>query len=163
MTVALHPDFPVVSGRYRLTDEWEVMLPAAFNRRIEDGSLVLWRPGLTFWVRVWGPKAQATLEERMLAIRSRAHPQRTAEQIDRSAGLVRLTYELPEHDPARAVPDYTSISGYVFADEGHVQMSAYFDDAEARRLAYQVLHAVQPVAALPRGGPGAAGHHDRGA
>lgn len=39
----LHPDFPVVEGRYRLTREWELELSGKFNRRIEDGNMVLWR------------------------------------------------------------------------------------------------------------------------
>jgi hypothetical protein len=129
-----------------MTNEWSVSLPEQFNRRIEDGSLVIWRPELTFWISVWGPKATATLEERMQAVRNRASPNRTAEQIERSAGLVRLTYEVPEHDPERPVPDYTSISGYVFGGQGHVQISAHFDTPSARSLAYQVIHSVQGAA-----------------
>ncbi|REJ67067.1 MAG: DUF2185 domain-containing protein [Planctomycetota bacterium] len=36
----LHPDFPIVTGQYRLTSSWRVFLPLEFNRRVEDGSLV---------------------------------------------------------------------------------------------------------------------------
>lgn len=41
----LHPEFPVVVGRYQMTPDWAVTLPRPFNRRTEDGSLVFWRPG----------------------------------------------------------------------------------------------------------------------
>jgi lipopolysaccharide/colanic/teichoic acid biosynthesis glycosyltransferase len=37
-----------------MTPEWALVLPEKFNRRIEDGSMVFWRPGLTVWINVWG-------------------------------------------------------------------------------------------------------------
>ena len=39
--------FPLVEGEHRLTATWSMYLPEQFARRIEDGSLVLWLPGLT--------------------------------------------------------------------------------------------------------------------
>ena len=50
----LHPDFPVAEDNYQMTDEWSLTLPLPFNRRFEEGSLVIWRPRLTFWINVWG-------------------------------------------------------------------------------------------------------------
>lgn len=50
----LHPDFPVVEGLYRLTRDWELELPEKFNRRIEDGNMVLWRPRA--WTIPGGPR-----------------------------------------------------------------------------------------------------------
>lgn len=144
--MALHPDYPVVSGSYQMTDEWSTTLPEDFNRRIEDGSLVLWRPELTFWINVWGVKDNASLEERLKGILERANPQRMEQQVERLPAILRLTYEIPEHDAARRVPDYTSISGYVLAPASQVQISAYYDSASARRLAYQVIHSVRGVA-----------------
>jgi hypothetical protein len=144
--MALHPDFPVVSGSYQMTDEWSATLPEGFNRRIEDGSLVLWRPELTFWINVWGTKDDASLEKRLAAILDRSNPQRTDEQVERSSTLVRVTYEVPEHDPTRRVPNYKSISGHVLAPASQVQISAYYDSKSARSLAYQVIHSVQSAA-----------------
>lgn len=46
----LHPHFPVVEGKYQMTKKWSVTLPGRFNRRVEDGDLVIWRPGFTIWV-----------------------------------------------------------------------------------------------------------------
>ena len=61
--MSLHPAFPIVEGNYRLTREWTIDLPGKFNRRIEDDDLVIWRPGLTFWIAIWGLEAGKTPEE----------------------------------------------------------------------------------------------------
>jgi hypothetical protein len=50
----LHPEFPVIEGRYQMTPDWAVTLPQPFNQRFEDDSLVFWRPGITVWTIVWG-------------------------------------------------------------------------------------------------------------
>lgn len=141
----LHPDHPVVTGLYRMTDEWTIDLPARFNRRFEDGSLVIWRPGLTFWISIWGGSGVAP-EARLQSILAEANPARRLEQIERSGDLIRLTYELPEEDESRAQRRYTSISGYVIGPGGHVQISAYFDDDKARSLGYQAIHSVNMIA-----------------
>ncbi|RLJ38831.1 hypothetical protein [Acidovorax sp. 106] len=145
-TASLHPDYPVVTGHYRMTDEWSVVLPEAFNRRIEDGSLVLWRPALTFWITVWGNDKGASEEKRLASILETASDLRKEQQVERADQRVRLTYELPDEDPSRSQPSYHSISGYVIAPCGHVQISAYFDTPEARTLGYQVIHSVHDVA-----------------
>jgi hypothetical protein len=49
----LHPKFPIVEGHYQLTEEWSVDLPEAFNRRIEEGQMVIWRSGFTIWMAIW--------------------------------------------------------------------------------------------------------------
>ena len=41
------PEFPIVEGDHLLTETWAIHLPDEFARRIEDGDLVSWRPGLT--------------------------------------------------------------------------------------------------------------------
>lgn len=63
--VQLHPGFPVVQDTYQMTKEWSVTLPGRFNRRIEDGSLVLWRPGFTIWTSVWGNDKKESAEKRL--------------------------------------------------------------------------------------------------
>jgi hypothetical protein len=47
------PGFPIVEGDYALTARWSLYLPEKFARRLEDGSLVLWRHGLTIWLAAW--------------------------------------------------------------------------------------------------------------
>jgi hypothetical protein len=139
----LHPDFPVVTGDYALTKDWTVALPASFNRRIEDGSMVLWMPGLTFWINVWNNDAGLAMDDQVKRILAGASAERSDEQIERNAGLLRLTYELAEEDQEREVSEYSAISGHVISPSGYVQISAHYDTPEARSLGYQVIHSVR--------------------
>jgi hypothetical protein len=143
--ISLHPDYPVVTGTYQMTDEWAVALPDRFNRRIEDGSLVLWRPTLTFWIVIWGNDKGTSEEDRLTSILETAGDLRGEQQIERTEKLVRLTYELPEEDRSRPKSAYKSISGYVIAPIGHAQISAYFDTPAARTLGYKVIHSVRAL------------------
>lgn len=143
MNMELHPDFPVVTGDFSMPNGWSLTLPVEFNRRIEDGSLVLWMPGLTFWINVWNNDAKASPEEQLDNILISANPARRDQQIERGATLLRVTYELAEEDEERPTTDYSSISGHVIAHSGFVQISAYYDTPEARSLGYQVIHSVR--------------------
>lgn len=137
-----HPDYPIVTGVYQMTDEWTVVLPEVFNRRVEEGSLVLWRPALTFWITTWGNDGSQSADERLKSILEAASDLRSDQQIERTRDLIRLTYELPEEDASRSSAIYRSISGYVISVQGHVQISAYFDTPSARDLGYRVIHTV---------------------
>jgi hypothetical protein len=141
--LSLHPGFPVIEGQYRLARDWELDLPEKFNRRIEDGDTVIWRPGLTFWIAVWGTEPDMTPEGTLSWILEDASPDRTKERVNRSGGLIRLTYRLQELDPDRDPQDYVSISGYVIAPSGHVQISAYCDDFEAEKTGAKVIESVR--------------------
>jgi hypothetical protein len=145
MSTELHPDFPVVTGNVVMTKGWRINLPEGFNRRIEDGSLVLWRPELTFWINVWNNDAKASVDELLTRLRGQAHPDRRDEQLERSDALVRLTYALAEADEAAEgeEPAANSINGFIIAAAGYVQISAYYDSAPARALADEVIRSVR--------------------
>lgn len=143
MDTRLHPDFPVIEGRHRLTADWELELPEKFNRRLEEGDLVIWRPGLTFWIAVWGPEPNQTPEGTLQWILEDASSERMHEKVDRAGDLVRMTYELSEHDPEREPEQHVCISGYVLAPSGHVQISAHCDTPEAQSMGYLVISSVR--------------------
>jgi hypothetical protein len=144
LSTELHPDYPVVSGDFVLIKGWRIDLPEKFNRRVEDGSLVLWRPDLTFWINVWNNDHQRSIEELLQKILLDVSPARSDEQIERVGGVSRLTYELAEQDLGREQPGYRSINGYVISDEGYVQISAYYDTPQARNLGYRIIHVLGP-------------------
>jgi hypothetical protein len=144
--MSLHTDYPVVTGNYQLTDEWAVVPPEKFNRRIDDRSLVLWRPTLTFWINAWGNDHGASEDVRLNSILESASDLRSEQKVERADNLIRLTYELPEEDSARTKPIYTSISGYVISPLGHLQISAYFDTPAAGALGYKIIQSVRNVA-----------------
>lgn len=142
MSDQLNPDFPVVSGDYVMTKGWRVSLEDEFNRRIEDGSLVLWKPELTFWINVWNNERRASPDELLQEILVRASPERIAEKTARSEALICLTYELAEDDAERPDSAPSSINGFVIAKPGYVQVSAYADTPEAHALAYRIIESI---------------------
>ena len=144
MSDQLNPDFPVVSGDYVMTKGWRISLGDQFNRRIEDGSLVLWKPELTFWINVWNNERGASPDELLQEIVVRANPDRTAEKTARVEATIHLTYELAEDDAERPDSASGSINGFIIAAPGYVQVSAYADTPEAHALAYRIINAISP-------------------
>lgn len=147
MSTDLHPDFPVVGGDYEMTKGWRLALPEDFNRRIEDDSLVLWRPELTFWFNVWHGEGLVSVDDVLARLVADASPARSGEKIDKAGTVARLTYELAEDDAERAGSDNNSVNGFVICPTGYVQVSAYYDSPQARTLAYAVIDSVRADAA----------------
>lgn len=121
----LHPDFPVVEGRYQLTKEWSVILPGKFNRRMEDGDLVLWRPGMTIWVSIWGNDKGKNKETRLQGIKAGISPKAFDVSSTKMGTILQLTYRLKEEIEQGAVP---AVYCFAFGDSGHVQMAIYLDN-----------------------------------
>src|SRR5688500_10051143 len=90
------PGFPLVQGEHAVTERWAIRLSEPFARRIEDGSLVLWRPGLTLWMAAWGNNNQESQAERLARIKDRASPARFAERESVGDDLTRFNYRLRE-------------------------------------------------------------------
>jgi hypothetical protein len=143
MSTELHPDFPVVTGDYAMTKGWSIVLPDAFNRRIEDGSLVLWRPELTFWINVWNSEGQASIDDVLARLLAAASAQRTDEQLVKEGAMACLTYELADDDAERDESDGNSINGFVVYPSGYAQLAAYYDTPQARTLAYAIIRSVR--------------------
>lgn len=122
----LNPHFPIVEGHYQLTDDWSLQLPASCNRRIEDGDLVLWRPGLTAWIAIWHNDNGASIGERLGWVKDEQSPDAYAAQERQEHGIHYYSYRLDEVD---ADDDRTpALYGYAYADDSHVQIAIYFDD-----------------------------------
>src|SRR5688572_11606732 len=119
------PEFPLVHGNYVLTDQWSIELQEQFARRIEEGSLVLWRPGLTIWLTAWNNDRSQSRAERLTWIREAASPDRFSERESRDDGVTRWSYRLRDENDDGPVE---SLNAYVISDDGHLQLSVYFDD-----------------------------------
>lgn len=134
------PGFPVVVGDHGLTESWAIHLQDKFARRVEDGCLVLWRPGLTVWLAAWGNDHRDSQAKRLRSIKKDAAPDRFGESESRSQGITRYSYRLREENEDEPVE---SLSAFILSDDGHLQMSVYFDDprdeAKARALAESVV------------------------
>jgi hypothetical protein len=138
----LLPDYPVVDGHYAMTREWAIQLPLAFNRRFEDGSLVLWRPGITAWIQVWGNDHGEPIEVRMQAQKARRAPAAFDERAFTANGVGYQFYRLQESaDDGRVAAAYA----FAFSDAGHVQMGLYFDREDELPIAESMWKGLQPL------------------
>ncbi|HJZ58590.1 MAG TPA: hypothetical protein VKE74_26855 [Gemmataceae bacterium] len=90
------PGYPVMEGDYALTATWAMYLPEQFARRVEDGSLVLWRPGLTIWLTAWNNDHAESQAKRLAWIKKTASPDRFAEQESKVGNTTRFSYRLRE-------------------------------------------------------------------
>ena len=119
------PGFPVVEGVHPLTATWSIHLPERFARRIEDGSLVLWRPGLTLWLAAWNNDRGQSQAERLAWIKGMASTERWGERESSAGGVTRFSHRLRDQNDDGPVE---SLAAFIIGDDGHLQMSVYFDD-----------------------------------
>ncbi len=122
----LHPDFPVVNSKYQMTKNWSVVLPGSFSKRIEDGSLILWRLGFTIWTNVWGNDHSETPDKRLNDIVQRSNKSKF-DEIKLKDKVLLYSYRIHEdEDDDRVAAFYC----FAFGKTGHVQMAIYFDKEE---------------------------------
>jgi hypothetical protein len=133
------PGFPVVEGDHPLTETWSIHLPERFARRVEEGDLVLWRPGLTIWLTAWNNDKGESQAKRLAWIKKVASKKRFAEKEAKADNVTRYSYRLREKNDEGPVE---SVSGFVIGDDGHLQMSIYFDDAADEAKARQLVNSV---------------------
>jgi hypothetical protein len=133
------PGFPLVEGEHRLTASWSIRLPGQFARRIEDGSLVLWRPGLTIRLAAWNNDHGQSQADRAARIKKCASPNRFAEQEAVANGVTRFSYRLRDDNNDGPVE---SVYGFVIGDDGHLQLGIYFDDPADEQVARELVQGV---------------------
>ena len=132
--VELNPEYPAVEGQYKMTNDWSVFLPGKFSRRIEDGSLVLWRPGFTIWTSVWNNDHKESPEKRRdNAIKDASTERYNEEFLDKDSLF--YSYRLNEDEGDNRVAAFYC---FAFGNNGHVQMAIYFDEEEDVKWAKQI-------------------------
>lgn len=138
--MALQPDYPIVEGEVQLTSDWSLSLEQPHNKRVEDGSLVLWRPNFTIWINVYGNDNEETAERRLEWIKSESSPDAFDIVSERKDCCSLYAYRLTEARQDSKVHAYYS---YVVAPHGHVQLANYFDDPRASALASTIIESVR--------------------
>ena len=133
--MTLHPDFPVVSGDYKLSADWAMTLPQEMNRRVEDQDLVLWRPGFTIWMSLWKNEHDETIPERIQWFQSDTDPAAFDTSVQADEIPARYSYRLNENREESVV---YALHGFALKDDGHLQVAIYVDSesdiAEAKVL-----------------------------
>jgi len=116
----LHPEYPVVESTFQITTNWSITLPAKFNRRMEDGNLVLWKPGLTIYLAVWGNDHSLSKAELIDDLKHDSS-EFAYDFKDTKNGF---SYRLNENADDDRMP---ALYCYAVDACGFVQMAAYFD------------------------------------
>ncbi|MEO7091888.1 MAG: DUF2185 domain-containing protein [Polyangiales bacterium] len=129
------PGFPIVEGRFALSKNWMLALPEQYARRVEDGSLVLWRPGITLWINAWGNDRGESQAARLAAMTAGISTSAREIQQGIADRVTRFSYLLTEDNQ-------DALYAFAFSDAGHLQMAIYFDDpadaSTARAIALSV-------------------------
>src|SRR5215469_5626546 len=119
------PGFPVVENDHALTASWSIYLPEKFARRVEEGALVLWRPGLTVWLTAWNNDHGESQADRLAWVKQSASAARFAERESNADNVTRFSYRLRDQNEDGPVE---SVYGFVISEAGHLQLAIYFDD-----------------------------------
>lgn len=111
---------------------WIVIPPANMLRRLDDGSMVLWKPGLTFYLDLFSAPSTTAIADWAKGIRDRASPDRTDEALI-DGPITTLSYRLVE----RRSPESAQPAWYGFARVGEnvIHIAGYFDGEEDEALA----------------------------
>jgi hypothetical protein len=133
------PGFPLVEGDHPLTSTWSIHLPEPFARRLEDRSLVLWRPGLTIWLTAWNNDHGQSRTERLARIKEVSSAKRFEEHEGETDRLTRYRYRLLDENDDGPVE---SLYAFIISDSGHLQLSVYFDDPADASKARQLVDSV---------------------
>jgi hypothetical protein len=133
----------VIEGRYQMTKEWSVVLPEKFNRRVEDGTLVIWRPGFTMWVSVWGNDKNETKKERLRQSRTRVSVQAFDLTESQHANVLLFSYRLKEAAKDNRVP---ALYAFAYGDSGHVQVGMFFNQESDLAKARAILGSLRETA-----------------
>lgn len=131
----LHPEFPIVTGKYPLTSSWVVFLPLKFNRRIKDGSLALWRPGITLYFNVWNNDHNNSIDTRLAQLKTDISPNAFELREQQADSVRRFSYRLIEND-------VSALYGFVVANDGHLQIAVYLNDESDVDLARSIFSSV---------------------
>lgn len=141
--LSMSEDFPRVKGEYRMTREWSIGLPTEFKRRFEDDNLVIWKPGLTFWIAIWGNNKGESIEERVKRFQEESSREKKSERLEEDKGQAFYTYELKARDESREIKEYFAIHAFKVNDSGHVQIGAYADSDDDKKTAYKIIRSIK--------------------
>jgi hypothetical protein len=128
------PGFPVVEGEHALTKTWSLTLPQPFARRIEDGSLVLWRPGITLWIAAFHNDQNESQASRLAGLAESMSLEARDRHDHVAGGVTRMRYRITE--------DAETLMALAIADAGHLQLAVYFDDPADEQVAIQIVDSI---------------------
>jgi hypothetical protein len=115
---------PVEDGNVKITENWSFSVESRFLRRLENSSLVVWKPGFTIWMNVYNAN-DLLLEQRIESVVN-SRPEKAFDfKKSKSNDLVKMSYRMIEQGEKGEQP-----SAYIFGftEKFEVHMTIYFDD-----------------------------------
>lgn len=109
----------------QISDDWWIGIDETYRTRVDDGSLVIWRPERTIWINIWNDHEGPTRRERL--DRRIADRHASADDLYRTedGGVLRFGYLLGE--PEEGGGERLGLYSYTVAASSTVQMACYFD------------------------------------
>ncbi|MCK4635468.1 MAG: hypothetical protein KAT32_01265 [Candidatus Moranbacteria bacterium] len=132
----LNPDFPIIKGEFQMTKNWSINLPIDFNKRIEEGSLVIWKKDFTIWINVLGSE-KFTKKEQINFVKNNISKDHYDFFEENESGLYRFKYKLDEFE------DCLEVNTFVFGELGYVQMSFYYDNDKDTDIVNKIWRSVK--------------------
>lgn len=131
----LNPEFPVVTGDFELDADWAIFLPHKFNRRVEDGTLILWRRKVSIYVNAWNNDHDESISHRLKDLKSDISPNSFELEEQQKGKTQRISYRLVENG-------VNALYGFVVAEDGHLQVVIYFDNEADIKLARSLFNSI---------------------
>jgi hypothetical protein len=129
-----------VLNRHIIGTDWSILVDPEFQRRIDDGNVVLWKPGQTVHASVFNTNNAEAEDaiERMIEGR----PGIPVQMFDREEpGLAGHAYLLPEGDGEHT---YWGLNTWTAAKGSVACVTIYFDNIEDLNWAITVWKSVRP-------------------
>lgn len=114
---------PVDSGPVTIGDCWTFDIASRMTRRIEDDSIVIWRPGFTIWIDIYTTHVR-TRKERFELINEIKPDLAYDIKQEEANGLLKLRYR---YDKEEFVNKQPSICVFGLTDRDEIHMTVYFD------------------------------------
>ncbi len=114
---------PIVEGKVFVTKNWGFDVSSRMLRRVDDGSLVIWKPEFTIWLNAYASN-ERSIEERVKSIvEKRSDAAYDFQQVNEN-GLLKVRYQLIEK-----TDNEEQASAYIFGfTENHeIHISIYYD------------------------------------
>lgn len=127
-------------NRHIIGTDWSILVDPEFQRRIDDGDVVLWKPGQTVHASVFNTNNAEAEDaiERMIDGR----PGIPVQMFDREEpGLAGHAYLLPEGDGEHT---YWGLNTWTAAKGSVACVTIYFDNLEDLNWAITVWKSVRP-------------------
>lgn len=144
-------DFPLVSGVYQMTKTWAIDLEdKQYRRRFEDGTLVIWRPGITMWINVYGYPPNEPINIFIEQTRNRKDLPPGAKVITSSEENY-FAYFFKEVESGET---RYSLQTFTFGPDGHILMAIYFDHENDLDLAKKLMYGLKFTGPITNDGSG---------